>query len=451
MNVRCLAWLALTAACAGSSPPPLAPPIVSDSESWRKTLPKPGASSRLEYPVPVTLRLENGLSLWIVRRPARVVNASVVVRHGASSVPVGKSGLAALTARLMTESTRDRNPLELAEAVESLGSNLEHDAGRDYSLVGLTVLSSDLDRALDVLCQVARAPRFAPDELERVRGEWLDGLVAERQSPQRLASLAALRVLFGEPGRAGRGRRRRCPKAERRRRCVVHRRAWRPQAAALVLVGDVDPEHGRASAERVFGGWSREASEPDISAQAPEPRNRPGGRVSRWSIARDGAERAVRGAAVSSRAPPVEARQILSGVVGGLFTSRLNQNLRERNAYTYGARFRPSRRGLGRIRVHQRGVQSDAPRYANLRSSRQLESLPSEGPSRRRSSTAPGPIWSAARRAPGARRSGWTTGRLSSRWVWARYLSRFSESSGHEPRQRPRAGAPGYSRSSSSS
>jgi zinc protease len=37
-------------------------------------------------------------------------------------------------------------------------------------------------------------------------------------------------------------------------------------------------------------------------------------------------------------APGHEARQVLSGVVGGLFTSRLNQNLREKNAFTYGAR-----------------------------------------------------------------------------------------------------------------
>jgi zinc protease len=341
MTARWALAALLCAACAGSAPPPLSAPITAQAESWRAQIPAPGARSQLEYPAPVTRALENGLKIWVVRRPARTISVSLVIRHGASSVPRGKSGLAALTARLMTESTEARNPLELAEAVESLGTNLQHDAGRDYSSIRLGVLSSDLEPALDLIAEVTRRPRFAADELERVRSEWLDGLIAERQSPQRLASLAALRLLLGEPhGAPVSG-----AVSDVRNLTIgelvgFHRRAWQPRYATLVLVGDVDPDRARESAERALGSWkngsvSEELEPPPLEAAPPSERprvvliDRP-----------DSVQSALFAAQRFPRrdAPGFEARQILNGVVGGLFTSRLNQNLREKNAYTYGVR-----------------------------------------------------------------------------------------------------------------
>ena len=74
------------------------------------------------------MSLPNGMKLYVVQRPAPAVTASLIVRHGASSVPAGKSGLAALTARMLTEGTKKRSSLELAEAVENLGLSLGSDA-----------------------------------------------------------------------------------------------------------------------------------------------------------------------------------------------------------------------------------------------------------------------------------------------------------------------------------
>jgi zinc protease len=341
MTARWLAAVLACTACAGSAPPPLSAPIPVQPETWRSAVPAPGPRSQLDYPVPATRALDNGLKLWVVRRPARVVSVSLVVRHGASSVPPGKSGLAALTARLMTESTEARDPFELAEAVESLGTNLEHDAGRDYSAIRLGVLSSDLDPALDLIAEVARRPRFAANELERVRSEWLDGLIAERQSPQRLASLAALRLLLGEPhGAPVSGSVSDVQKLGVAEISAHHRRSWQPRFATLVLVGDVDPEHARVSAERALGSWQNDGSTPEARVPpvsppevARQPRvvlvDRPGSVQSALFAAQRFPRR---------DAPGFEARQLLNGVVGGLFTSRLNQNLRERNAYTYGVR-----------------------------------------------------------------------------------------------------------------
>jgi zinc protease len=263
-----------------------------------------------------------------------------VVKYGASSLARGKSGLAALTARMLTESTEKLGPLELAEAAESLGTTLDHDAGRDYSSLGLTVLTSDLDRAVELLAEVALRPRFAPDELERVRGEWIDGLVAERQAPERLASMAALRLLLGDQhGAPVGGGVSDVKRLTREDISSFHQSAWRPEAAVLVVVGDVDPSAVERAAQNTLGGWRAKGAAPpapvSFEAQQPPQRarvvlvDRPGSVQSAIFCAQPFPRR---------DAPGHEARQVLSGVVGGLFTSRLNQNLREKNAFTYGAR-----------------------------------------------------------------------------------------------------------------
>lgn len=336
------AWpllLLLVAACASAASPPLAPPLAASAAAWRAQEPEPGPSSRLEYPAPAIGALDTGMQLWVVRRPARVVSVAVVSRAGASALSAGKSGLAALTTRMLTESTEQRGSLELAEAAESLGTTLVHDAGRDYSLVGLTVLTSDLDRAVDLLAEVVRRPRFAPDELERVRAEWIDGLVAERQSPQRLASLAALRLLLGEPHGAPVGG----GVSEVKRLSVAditqfHQRAWVPSAAALVVVGDVDPASVQSAAARAFGDW-QSAGQPMPPAPV-----QPAKRTGKTRVVIVDRPDSVQSTLFAAQSFPrrdaagFEARAILNSVIGGLFTSRLNQNLREKNAFTYGAR-----------------------------------------------------------------------------------------------------------------
>jgi zinc protease len=249
------ASLALAAACGPSARPPAparpvaappAPPAPAsarpDPEPWRAARPAPAAGSQIHYPDPVRSQLPNGMTLLVVQRPAPVVALAVVARSGAGAVPAGKSGLAALTARMMTEATRHRASLALAEAAESLGSSLEHDAGRDSMRVGLTVLRADLEPALDLLSEVVREPAFDAKDLDRVRAEWISGLVAERQNPARMASLIGLRALLGDPhGAPVRGTVGDVQKLRPLDLRRFHGAAFVPKNAALVVVGDVAP------------------------------------------------------------------------------------------------------------------------------------------------------------------------------------------------------------------
>jgi zinc protease len=315
--------------------------VAPDPEAWRAERPKPGVPGELHFPLPEVVKLSNGLSVYLVRRPAAVVTLDLVVRHGGSSVPEGKSGLAALTARMLVESSRRHKSKELAEAAESLGAPLVSNAGRDDSSVSLSALRADVDRALALLAEVVREPAFDAKEFERVRGEWVDQLVGERQAPERLASLAGLRLLngpvHGGPVSGGVSDVKKLKISDLK---DFHARYYEPSEAALVIVGDVTFESLKPSVDKLFGSWRGPV--PKKLAAAPLPQPYPGLRL--MVVDRPGAVQSAVFAAQrfpARAAQGFEAREVLGEIVGGLFTSRINTNLREKHAYTYGASARP--------------------------------------------------------------------------------------------------------------
>jgi zinc protease len=357
--------------CAHAKTPPKAPspkPVTTkvvaaeppDPEPFRAVRPAPGAPGQFEYPTPEQLKLANGMSVYLVKRPARIAALKLVISHGATAAPEGKSGLASLTARMLTESTKKKSSAALAEAVEALGTTIGSDASRDESDVSMTVLPADLPRALGLLAEVVVTPAFSATDFARVRAEWLDGMRGERQNPTRLATLAAIRAVYGPLlGAPVSGS---IPEVERLTAADLrdfHRQHYTPDNAALVVVGDVDARTLMAEVGKAFGAWRGKSSvvrAPVTLPGAPE-------KTRVLLIDRPGA---VQSAVVTLQPfpkrtdPGYEARQAMGRVLGGLFTSRLNTNLREEHAYTYGAFSQPiSTRQWGALLVST-SVRTDA-------------------------------------------------------------------------------------------
>jgi zinc protease len=313
-----------------------APTKPADSEAFRNAQPKPGQATPVQFPTPAVKTLKNGVTLFVVPKHSAVTTLTVVARHGGGSVPLGKSGLAALTARMLTEGTQQHSSLALAEATESLGSSLEADAGRDESHVSLSTLTADTPRGLELLAEVVFRPAFAAAEFQRVKGEWLDGLRAERQEPGRLASLVALRMLLGpSAGAPVSGSIPDVQKLTVADLTAFHRSAYAPSNLAVIAVGDLTLAQLEPDVERLFGhttGPVSPAPTAAVSSEAP----------SKLRVVlvdrKDSVQSAIFAVQPFPRRsePGFEAREIMGTLLGGLFTSRLNLNLREKHAYTYG-------------------------------------------------------------------------------------------------------------------
>jgi predicted Zn-dependent peptidase len=326
------ALLALAAAVAAS-------PLLAQAD--RSKPPKPGPARPLKLPPVERLSLSNGMSVLLLGvHEVPVVEVILVVRGGAAADPAGRDGLAAMTADLLDEGAGGKDALALADAVDFLGATLGTGASWDASTVRLRVPVARLDDALALMADVALRPDFPEAELQRLRKEALTDLLQARDVPGAIASRALAQAVFGPAHRYGR------PQsggaAEIASFTVAdlrgfHAARYTPAASSLVVVGDVTAAV-LPSLEKAFGAFR-------ASAAAPAPPAVPAARQlssrSVWLVdKKDAAQSSLRLGRIGPAWPdPAYApNEVMNTLLGGSFTSRLNDNLREQHGYAYGAR-----------------------------------------------------------------------------------------------------------------
>lgn len=301
--------------------------------------PGPGDPRAYEFPASTRFTLPNGLRVVVAPMPRLpLVTVVAVVDAGASGDRPGEEGLATLTAAALSEGTVQQDGAALADAFERLGTAIESGAGWDDASVRLTVTPARFDRALSLLADVLMTPRFADGDIARLRAERLAELLQQRVEPRGLADERFARVLYDASSRyaapAG------GTPASVRALTTAQVRGWHTArysgaTTTLIITGDVTADQVRAATEKYLGGWSR-----PVQAVAP-------------AAAR--ARTTTRGVHVVAKAdaPQSELRVghvglprghrdyfpvvVMNAVLGGLFSSRINLNLREVHAYTYGA------------------------------------------------------------------------------------------------------------------
>jgi zinc protease len=288
-------------------------------------------------PEPQLAQLGNGFSLWAIERNSPTLSLRVSCRVGSRDNPKGRAGLAALTTRMLTEGTTAKTSLELATAAEALGTALAQNSGRDESSIEMEVLPEHEERAINLLAEVLLTPGFHEEDFLRVRAEWLDDLTVQRENPTRLAWLIGYRALLGpEHGVGSQGTPSEIRSVDSKAMRAFFSEQWRPERCALLAVGPTSTSDLEAIAGEAFGGW---APGKPRSPAAP-PVLSPPGRTQTYVFDRPGSVQTsifIAGSVPRRHEPGHEARGALNNLLGGLFTSRLNLNLREKNAYTYGA------------------------------------------------------------------------------------------------------------------
>jgi zinc protease len=326
----------------------------------RSRLPEPGPSGPVSFPAIEKSALPNGLTVWTVRHAqVPVVAFSLLIRRGASSDPLGKHGLAAMTADMLDEGSGDRSAIEIHEAIARLGTQLETDIGSDAIVTGFTVLSRFADRALALLADVVVRPAIRDDDVVRVRQLRLHRLTQLRDVPSAIADRAFLSLIYGEHpyGHSPIGTELALASMSVDDVRSFHERAIRPSVATLIAVGDCDHASIHQLALDAFGGWQGAADDDEPGNPAlPQP--------PRLSIVPRAyapqSELRIGHVAVARNTPDYHALVTANMVLGGQFTSRINLNLREDKGFTYGARTAFEFRRRPGPFVLQVGVQTSA-------------------------------------------------------------------------------------------
>jgi zinc protease len=307
-------------------------------EAWRAKTPAAGKASNLVLPVPTHFQLPNGLQVYLLERHALpVMAANLVVLAGSETNPTDRPGLAAFTADMLDEGTATRPALKLAEDVDHIGAELATTSTSDYSTATIRSLKRNAEGALELLADVALHPAFAEAEIERVRKQRLTALLQQRDNPNQLAGRTFARIVYGSGhpyGFTELGTEESTQATTREELAGFWKKGYAPANSALVVAGDMTPAELRALATKYFGAWKGEAK-PGAAPTAPEPGTR---RI--IIVDKPGAPQTalrVGHAGVARSNPDYVPLEVMATELGGLFSSRINLNLREAHGYTYGA------------------------------------------------------------------------------------------------------------------
>jgi zinc protease len=320
--------------------PPDVEVVTPAPEAQRVAPPVAGAAVSPAIPSPQEFRLANGMRVVLVEKhDLPLLTASLVASRGGAADPSDRAGVGSLTADLLTKGTKTRSATQIAAQIEALGGSIGSDANWDGSSIDVTVKSDQAAPALDILADVARNPAFAAEELERARSQAIDGVMVTIKDPAQLSGLVAGRAVFGNApyGHALSG----TPASLKAIRPAdikdAYGRTWMPKRATLILVGDITAAAARALAEKNFGSWKgptgsvSEVAATELLTPA-TPRvivvDMPGAGQAGVVVARLG---------IARRDPAFYPASVANTVLGGGFSSRLNQEIRIKRGLAYGA------------------------------------------------------------------------------------------------------------------
>jgi len=306
----------------------------------RSKPPESGTRPALRLPRSERYSLSNGLDVLVLARPGLPeVSLRLITEAGAALEPEPECGVSELTGRLLTEGAAGRDAMQMAEWLDQLGAAFTVSASYDVTMVSMHSLSETLSGALDYLAATTREPSFAASETERVRQERLDEIERDRDEPSIVATRRLVTAIYGDHpyGRPADGTYESVSALDAEAVRRFHHRRYTSDGAALIACGDVDAERLVAELEGRFGDWAPGTERmqlPEVPAHPPRPGrpliiDRPGSAQSEIRIGTIGAP---------FQTDDLYAATLANAILGGLFSSRINMNLREDKGWTYGAR-----------------------------------------------------------------------------------------------------------------
>jgi len=301
------------------------------------------AAAEFTPPMPTTFELKNGITVhhW-ERHELPMVAMTMLLPRGTATDPAKKAGLTSLAMNMLNEGAAGKSAVEFSDALDLLGASFSTFARRESTLVSLSSLSRTFDEALTLFADAVARPEFDGTEWERVHTLHVQGLIQAQDQPGTVATNVALRTYFGDahpysrpsggtPETAGS-----ISVADAR---AHYERLFRPDGAVILSAGDLTAKDAKKKLNAALGDWHA------VSGSKPLPKpDYPDAAASDFRVVlvdRPGAVQTV----VSFTLPaPLHADprrlqyELFGTILGGSFTSRLNQNLREDKGYTYGAR-----------------------------------------------------------------------------------------------------------------
>lgn len=293
-------------------------------------------------PVPARWTMPNGLRVVAAPRegmPQLVVR--ILLRAGSVFDPPALPGLASLCGSLLTEGTASFSPDALNARLDFLGAAFNANVGHDFVEVEALLLRETLVEGLSLLAEVVARPAFPETEVERVREEALDALVARLDEPANVADDRTNEETFGADhpyGMPSFGTPEGIEATTRADLAAFHAAHYLPGGSVLLAAGAFALEELREALDAAFGPWAGESPRAELPPVADAPARAGRVVVEPWEEASQ-SEIRMAGTGMERTHPDWIAGAVANYVLGGsTITGRLGANLREEKGWTYGAR-----------------------------------------------------------------------------------------------------------------
>ena len=311
----------------------LAVPAFAEIDRTKK--PEPDPAPAASFPEYKTVTLPNGLKVFVIeddRKPTLTLR--LILRSG-SIFDGTKTGTAKFVANMLNRGTENRDAATLAYETDSIGMSLEAAAGPDAISVGASGLTKYTHKILELFSDAIFHANFPADQFAKLQRKALSGLEQEKQQPAILADKLTAKILYGQHPYGDHLTPESVMAIQREDLVAFHKAHFIPNDATLAIVGDVKASEILPKIEKIFGPWQKgEVFAPTLPA-IPSVHgitihlvDRPGSVQSNIVIAQPGPARDN---------PDTPELNVVNATIGGGFSGRLFQNLREKHGWTYGA------------------------------------------------------------------------------------------------------------------
>jgi len=308
----------------------------------RTKAPSTGTPPELKLPKLQRATLSNGLKVILAERhEVPLVTFWLDADAGYAADQSAAPGTSSMTMALLNGGTKNRTALQISDEQALLGAQLAAFSNLDTSIVRLSALKSKLDPSLELFADVLLNPVFPESDFKRQQRLQLAAIQREQVTPQQMGLRVFPALLYGA-GHAygspltGSGTTASVEKMTREDLVKFHQTWFKPNHATLVIAGDTTLREVTPKLEKLLAGWKPgQTPQKNITTvQLPA-------KSVVYLIDKPGAQQSI--IIAGNIAPPTAnpneiAIEAMNDALGGLFSSRINGNLREDKHWSYGTR-----------------------------------------------------------------------------------------------------------------
>ena len=300
-----------------------------------------GASSQENFKLPnhELMTLKNGLQIYLVQQDeVPLIHFRAVVPAGYKYDQKGKNGLSNIVANSLSTGSKNYTKSEIEETLDYIGASLNTASGMESSIISSNFVSKDLETVLPILKDLILNPIFDEEEVNKLIQRVSIGIEQSKESPRAVIGNYFNKNLFkNHPyGNSASGDKESLNSIKTKDLKQFHKKHFIPNGSAIAIVGDFEKKKMKKLLSKNFKDWKKGR---DIEFETPKISPLESSKV--LIVNKENARETtilIGGLGVPRNTEDLISIQVVNTILGGRFTSWLNDELRVNSGLTYGAR-----------------------------------------------------------------------------------------------------------------